>query len=726
MTVLNSALSDTMRIPIMLSLFTFCLYTGTFCSAQDSSLQKVTNLRAVTITGQKNRIEVKGSKITLNVQNSAVAAGGTAFDLLRQLPGVSIGQDDNIQLRGASGINVMIDGKMTYLSGKALVELLKGTSATNISKVELLLSPTAAFDAAGNAGIINIVNKKNAEKGYAIDLKTGISKGNRWMHNENVTASYRTGTFNISGSFDYNTPHRYLHNQSGNTIAENGKDIAIKRDYKAFVDVRFYTYKVAAEWQFLPRHQLSAGYHGYLDDFRMDKFSVIVKSDAAHQETGTVISKSYITEPYHYDAANIGYQYDIDSSGKKISADAHYISYRNYSDGLLTASYQDGSKDALRSSQPGFIKVRSVKADAELPYTFAAIKAGIKYSYVSNDNSYRFDSLLNNGFVEAATMSDHFLYKEKIYAAYLSAAKTLGTRTSINLGFRLEHTKAEGITIKQTVNNRYSYTNLFPSLSIEHELTNGNSISLSAGRRIDRPSYADLNPVRWYNDQYFMYAGNPYLRPELAWIFSTSYNFRNRYVLTAAYRRHTDFLSRRLIMEEGTNAIISQRTNFGKMNRIDISASTPFKPANNWTIQLSTTLTYTSYPIGQLNGAKTLSQYAANIQLMQEFNLPLGISSEVACYWYSSELWGIYRKKGLFYTDAGLKKEFFRRKVNVRVAVTDIFRTNIYRAFSLSDDTDYYFRERPDTRRASLTITYHIGGKTSANKPRRIEEQDRL
>jgi outer membrane receptor protein involved in Fe transport len=707
-------------------LLIFFLYMNPVCRAQDSSLQKVTKLRAITVTGKKNRLEVKGDKITLNVQNSAVAAGGNAFDLLRQLPGISIGQDDNIQLRGASGINVMIDGKMTYLSGKALIELLKGTSAANISKVELLISPPAAFDAAGNAGIINIISKKNTEKGYAVDLRTTISKGNRWMHNENVTASYRTGAFNISGSFDYNTPHRYLHNESGNTIIENGRPIAISRDYKALVNIRFYTYKAAAEWEFLPHHHLSAGYHGYLDDFKMDKFSVISKSDAAQQAVGTVISKSNITEPYHYDAGNVGYQYDIDSSGKKVSVDAHYISYRNYSDGLMTASYQDGAMDALRSSQPGFIKVRSVKADAELPYTFITVKAGIKYSYVSNDNRYRFDSLLNNHFVEAATMSDHFRYKERIYAAYLSAAKTLGTKTSINLGLRLEHTKADGITIKQTVNNRYNYTKLFPSLSVDHELPNGDNISLTAGRRIERPSYSDLNPVRWYNDQYFLYAGNPYLRPELAWLFSSSYSFRDKYVLTVAYRRHTDFLSRRLITEQGTNAIISQRTNFGKMNRLDISASTPFKPDPNWTIQLSTTLSYTSYPIGQLIEIKTLTQYAANVQLIQELALPMGILAELACYWYSSELWGIYRKKGLFYTDIGLKKEFFNRKMNVRVSVTDLFRSNVYSAYSLSDDTDYYFKERTDTRRASISITYHIGGKVSANKPRRIEEQDRL
>jgi outer membrane receptor protein involved in Fe transport len=717
-----------MRVFPALPLLGFLLYTSAPCSAQtnDSMLRKITELRAVTVTGQKNRIDIKGDKIILNVQNSAVASGGTAFDLLRQLPGISIGQDDNIQLRGASGINVMIDGKMTYLSGKALVELLKGTSATNISKVELLLSPSAAYDAAGNAGIINIVSKKNMGKGYAVDLKTGVSKGNRWMHNENVTASYQTGTFHISGSFDYNTPHRYLHNQSSNTISESGRPIAIIRDYRALVDIRFYTYKAAAEWEFLPHHHLSAGYHGYLDDFKMDKFSVISKSDAVQQSVNTIISKSHITEPYHYDAGSVGYQYDIDSSGKKVSVDAHYISYRNYSDGLMTATYEDGAMDALRSSQPGFIKVRSVKADAELPYTFAAVRAGLKYSYVSNDNRYRFDSLLNNHFVEAATMSDHFLYKEKIYAAYLSAAKTVGKKTSISLGFRLEHTKADGNAIKQAVNNRYSYTQLFPSLSADHALPNGDNISLTVSRRIERPSYADLNPVRWYNDQYFMYAGNPYLRPELAWLFSGSYNLKNKYVVTAAYHRHTDFLSRRLVTEQGTNAIISQRTNFGKMNRLDISASAPFKPVPDWTIQLSTNLSYTSYPIGQLSGDKTLSRYAANVQLIQEIVLPMGFSAELACYWYSSELFGIYRKKELFYTDAGLKKAFFARRMNISLSVSDIFRSNVYRAFSLSDDTDYYFEERPDTRRASVSIIYHIGGKLPANKPRRIEEQDRL
>lgn len=697
----------------------------------DSLKRSAATLKEVTVTAEKKRLEVSGAKIVLNVQNSPLYAGASALDVLKTLPGITIGQDDNIALRGSSGVNVMLDGKMTFVSGKELAQLLRGTSAENISKIELLTAPPAEFDASGNAGIINIVTKKNQRKGYAVDVRSAISKGHYWMVNENITASLRTRQFSFNGSLDFNTPHRFNRVSSGNTIRENDADILIRRQYDVAYKIKFYTYRVGVEWQPSPRHQLMAGYSGYKDDFKALKFSEITKYDLDKHPLSVLRSTVSIIEPYYYDAVNLGYQFDIDPDGKKLTADAHYIAYRNYSDNFMSSVdfTPDGSamgeEQALRISQPGFIKIQSYKIDGEFPFKFLHLKTGLKYSRVTNDNKYDFDSLIRHQFEPAASLSDHFQYKEEITAAYATASKKV-KQTTFVAGLRVEHTSANGYTVKQTVNNQWEYAKLFPSFSIDHLFNENNRINIAASRRIERPTYASLNPVRWYNDPYFFYSGNADLRPEMGWLFATTYTWKQLYILSINYSRRTDFLSRELIPDPATNALISRMTNFSRLDRVDVQLSVPWECSHWWKVQGNAGIYYMAYPISQLPTVNKLSRWAGNVQLQHQLQLPGKVSMEVAMNWYSTALMGIYKKNGYFFTDLGCKRSFFGNKLDARFSLSDVFGTNHYKAFSLSNHTDYFFHDRPDNRRVGLSLTWHFGGKLQTSQARRIEEQDRL
>ncbi|WP_152596445.1 Plug domain-containing protein [Algibacter lectus] len=233
----------------------------------------------VVLTFKEPLVEADKGKLTFNLKNSALTTGQTALDMLKKLPGISVGQNDNILFRGASGINVMIDGKMTYLSGSQLANLLKGMSAEDINKIELITSPTAEFDAAGNTGIINIIPIKNIKKGYAVDLRTAVSKGKYWMTNENISASLRTKKINLYGSFDYNTPHRFTQNNSGNTINEEENTFQLNRENEKTFKIKYYTWRLGTEWQFSPKHNIGISYHGYIDDFKGFNNSTVNKVD---------------------------------------------------------------------------------------------------------------------------------------------------------------------------------------------------------------------------------------------------------------------------------------------------------------------------------------------------------------------------------------------------------------------------------------------------------------
>ncbi|MEO6282395.1 MAG: outer membrane beta-barrel protein [Dyadobacter sp.] len=693
--------------------------------------ETASELQAVTVTSKKQTIEMQHGKLIYNVQNSALTSGSSALDLLRKVPGVSLGQDEQIMLKGSSGLNVMVDGKMTYLSEQQLIQLLKGMNAENISKIEVISAPTAEFDAAGNAGIINFVTKKNTQSGYSVDFRSGVSKGKFWMVNENITGSYRTKKLNIFGTLDFNTPHTFMKSSSGSSIVEHGERVYLKRELRTPHKINFYTYKLGADWQIAPKHQISAGYSGYLDDFVKDNASSTVRKLDAHGKLlGVVRSNNYLEEPYYYNATNLSYKFDIDSLGKKVTVDGHYISYRNNSDGVLSTDIQDYGEQAsvvnkLQVHQPGIVTIRSIKADIELPFDMVTLKAGAKYAYVTNDNQFTFDSLSNGQFIEASSMSNHFKYDEKIAALYISAARKL-ERTSIEVGLRLESTVAAGRTVKQGIENHWDYTTLFPSLTIDHTIDSHNKVNISVSRRINRPGYASLNPVRWYADQFFYYSGNPYLKPEMAWLFSADYTFKDKYVLTASYGRRTNYLSRRLVIEENTNAIISQSANYDNMQRLDLLASVPIQLFPFWEVQITGGINHTRYPIPLLEKEKTFSLWASSLIISQQIKLPAGFNMEVSANYTSDELWGIYRRRSVFFADVGLRKSLFKGKVDARFSFNDFLRTNLYKGASLSDFTDYYYQDRPDSHRLAISFRYHLGGKLQSSQSRRIEEQDRL
>lgn len=700
-------------------------YTCHFVLVEDSA-----TLKEVTVKSKKQQIEIDKGKIVFNVQGTAITAGLTAFDLLKKLPGVTADQNENITLRGSSGVNILVDGKMTYLSGTQLTTYLKGISAEDINKIELNLTPSAEYDAAGNAGIINIIPKKNLQKGYAVDIRSGLTKGHYWMANENVSVSHRSKKLGLYVSVGFKMPRNLWKGNSGNTVQDGIQSITLKRQSESADEPLYYSWRIGAEWQLLPKHRISIDYNGYFDDWKATNNSTVESAGLNGGLLSSIRSSNRLIEPYHYDAVNFNYRFDIDSAGKKITAETHYVSYRNYSDAVMTTDEYDAYgnftwRNVLRSHQPGFITIRSAKADAALPFRKIAVKAGLKYAEVENDNQYRFDSLHDGGYMEVENMSNHFRYKEQVAAAYISASKKLN-KTSVDAGIRLEYTKTNGYTIKQDVSNNWEYTRLFPTFSLEQEIAANDKLSLSVSRRINRPSYSQLNPVRWYTDQYFYYAGNPGLLPEMAWVSSAAYTLEQKYVVTLSYGLNSNYINRKLIIDSNGVSIKSQAANLGNMHRLDIIASVPVKLFSFWELQLMPDISYMRYPVSQLSGEKVISKWFAAISLQQQFKFPAGIRVDVSAQYYSAGLRGIYMTRANFYTDIGIKKSILNSKLDLQLTCSDIFNTTRYRGVSQSSITDYYYNDRPDTRRIGITLHYHIGNDVIKGSSKKTDEQERL
>lgn len=687
-------------------------------------------LDEVVVTFKESLVEAGKGKVTFNVASSATSSGVSSFDLLKKIPGVSIGQSDEIVLRGTTGVNVMIDGKMSYLSGNQLGILLRGLSAEDIDKVELITNPSAAYDAAGNSGIINIVTKKNRARGYALSLKSSVSKGRSWMNNQNISGSVNSERWNAYASFDYNTPHRFRKSKSGNTIVENEEQIILNRENQNPFDINFYTWKAGGDWQFAPKHRIGVHYHGYFDDFTSYKTSSIRKERTDGSLFSDVYSTYDLEEPYHYDAINMDYRFDIDTTGKKITADARYISYRNFSDGLMEGKHYDAEGQLLRTytmriHQPGFIKIKSVQADADLPFPEVGFKAGLKFAKASNDNNFRSEEKTGDDFVELPELTNHFKYKEQISAAYVSASGTLGN-AEIEAGIRLEHTRAEALLLDGSFDNDWEYTRLFPNLSLAYYLGDDHKLDLAVSRRINRPSYSSLNPVRWYNDEYFYYSGNPELVPEMGWLFSASYTFMKKYILSAEYSKRNNYISYNLSYDDNGVTVRSRSANFSHFDRVDFNLIAPFPIADFWEIQFFGGLNYTTYPLSEAGKERDLGKWAATLSVQQQLKFLEHYSADISVKYTTAELRGVYMTKAVFFTDLGIKRSFLDGKLDAVFTLSDVFNGYWMYGTSQSSLTDYYYEDKPDSRRVGLTLRYHFGGNLIKEKTTKTDEQKRL
>eukprot|EP01133_Synstelium_polycarpum_P011087 gene11087-12918_t len=711
-----------MKIYPLLFLLMSC--SVAFAQKDSTLLRKDTTakqLELVTISSSRKNVEMKNGKLVYNVEKSAAAAGSTAFDLLRRTPGVKVDQDENLLLKGSAAANVMIDGKMNYLSAQQLASLLKGMTSDQISRIEMITAPSAQYDASGNSGIINIVTRKSSKPGYALNLSSGITLGHYVLNNQNITGNVRVKRFNFFG----NLGHSYLRSyreENSRQVLDTKTGTAQMVDRIGFNPFRsqYYSYRLGTDVYLNKKQQIGFVYTGTKDDWIKDAVYTTYTRNKNEELLSARDSRVYSKEPYYNNAYNLNYKYSIDSIGKMLTADADYISYRNNSDGHLGSG-----TSLLNYHQPSFIDIRSLKTDLVWPIGKWNFKTGLKYSSVNIDNNFSYDSLQNNTLVQVPSLSDHFIYKEQIAAVYFSAAKQW-ENTTLDAGLRLEHTRSEGNAVNTASLNKRLYTDLFPSLSLTQQLGTNHKLDFSLSRRINRPGYRDLNPARYFIDQSSYYQGNPGLVAEKAWVVSGAYTLMDKYIASLSFNRADQFISSSINSDPVTGTLIQSVANFSHKDRFEAQVIVPIEISTFWSISTSATLSYTRYPLAQLQGFKNVDKMAIDLYAGQTFRLPGKTSLELLTRYTSADLNGVYMARYYFSMDGGIKKTLLKDKLDVKFAFADLFHTNRYWGYSLSNTANFSYKNIPDSRRFSFGLSYRLGGKLSGNKPRQTDEQKRL
>ncbi|MEO5910336.1 MAG: outer membrane beta-barrel family protein [Pelobium sp.] len=695
------------------------------------------SLNEVTVTAKKPLIERKVDRLVLNVENSTLAVGSTALEVLQRAPGVTVDQNDNIAMQGKQGVNVMLDGKMTYMSNADVVNMLKNMQSNEIETIELITNPSSKYDASGNAGIINIKRKKGKGLGTNGSINAGIGQGINTRGNAGISINNRSKNANVFGSYNYS--------HSGNDQVLN-----IDRITGTGNNVDFFS-QAADNHTKNNNNNFKGGVDFFLNKNNTLGFMVngYIANRAENNTNNTLIGKSFNSSDssvfvnstgdknYKNFSYNANYKVTLDSLGQEFTADADYSNYKgnelsNYDNYFFRP---DGSTLNnplfIRNGTPSKINISALKADYVKPLTKTVkLEAGAKSSWVTTDNDFQFAQLQGAQWKNDASKSNHFIYTENVNATYFNISKEF-KKTSIQFGLRAEQTNSKGDLV--TTNNvvKRSYVNFFPTAFISQPLGKNHDLSLSYSRRIDRPSYDDLNPFIYYLDQYTYSKGNPFLKPQFTNNFEVGYTLKKMYSLTLSYSLTKDVITQVLLPDDANKSLYQTNANLDKQINYGANMNVPITIAKWWNSSNNFGGFYMGFRSADLQG-KTLNTGKTVFQLNSQHNFTITktLGAELSADYTSPMEYGTLKIQSQYGLNAGLSKSLMNKKLSIKLAMTDILNTRTQTLASAYPGLSYNLTQKNETQIAKLSLSYKFGKndiKPSRRRATGLEsEQSRL
>ncbi len=680
-------------------------------------------LEEVTVTTtRKPMIEVKADKMVFNVESSINATGSDALELLQKSPGVQVDNNDNISMKGKNGVKVYVDGKMLELDTKDLAAYLRSINSNDIEAIEMISNPSAKYDASGNAGIINIRLKKNKKFGTNGSTSLGFVQGVTPKGNASVNLNYRDKKVNLFGNVSGNVGDHQntlnlnriqkdtVYDQHSTNINSN-KSVNIKGGADYFIDSKN-TFGVMGRYSYDKSNWTSSGHTAiYAGKEIADSF--IKNLIATNNTPGHRINTD----------ANLNYRY-ADTSGTEVNADADYGTFRGTGTSFQPNYYYGNTNNTnllsaaiYANNTPTSIDIYTAKVDVEKNFLKEKLGYGAKYSNVKTANTFDFydnvDPTTKIG-TKVLSKSNSFTYAEKIFAGYLNYQRQLNAKWSIQAGLRLERTNSNGTLVRvdgvvQPDNNHdTTYLNLFPSGALTWNINKKNSLNLTYSRRIDRPSYQDLNPFENKLDELTYEKGNAFLKPQYTDNVELTHTFMGFLNTTVGYSNVTNYATQ--ITDTIANATYVQQQNLATQQIFTFNLGSPLPIKKWWNGYANFWYNYQIFD-GHINDKKVhteLPMYGAYLQ--STFTLGHNYTAEVSGWYNGPSVWGAtWKTKPQGGLDLGVQKQFWDKKASLKLNVTDVFLSEPWKANSDFGGLKIDAGGSWESRTVRLNFTYRFG-----------------
>ncbi len=688
-------------------------------------------LSEVVIKADVPFIERRADKIIVNL-NEGLTAGASIMEVMDKLPGVRVSMQDQISLNG-KGITVYIDGRITPLSGEALASFLKGMSSSNIEKVELITNPSSKYDAAGSGGIINIIRKKNTTEGLIGSLFGGYQQARYGRHSGGLTLNVKNKVYNFFFSTNYAYTKYFIDSKSSYNNYAASNTFLGQSQFNAFStrDNRVLTPSIGFDFYLAKKTTLSVSSTESLTGYNKLGTTLFVDSDEAQLQNRRLDMVNNAKARLNSNISNVHLLHKFDSLGKEITADLDYSYYGNNTnldnaDKLYDAenNFVSGKNDLLDADSK--IRMYALKADYTNPIDkLTNLEFGLKASYVDSDNANLFFNMLSGVKTPDNASTDNFKYTENINALYLNFNKKY-KKLSFQMGLRGEHTLGRGRQAQTQTEFTNQYTKLFPSMSFDYKLNNTHGLTLNFNKRINRPSYENLNPLLRIINSTTYTQGNPRLSPVVSYNSSLSYSYKNEFFI----HLHYDLGLREVItttsFDPGAGTFTSQPGNnkYSNYFRAFIIYSKRLKP---WWLTSNSIQVFQQQYKSTVNGFALNSSGipASDISSYQEFSIGKRLAL-MALLKYQSRFESRNRiTEANFYSSGGVRLKVFGDRGSVSVQLVDMFASYNNRYTENSVLTKQVGENYFDTRVLYTNFTYNFGkGRVkSVNKGNASEEE---
>ncbi|MFK8270531.1 outer membrane beta-barrel protein [Capnocytophaga stomatis] len=696
----------------------------------------ITELSGVVVSADRKKpaIKLEEGKIIFSPRESSITSGGNALEALRKTPGVLIDNSYAISILGKKGAMVFINGKSTYMQSEDLANFLKSVSVSQIKNIEVMLNPSAQYDAEGGAGIINIVLSKHNIEGTYISVGSSVSYWNHLRNATDVSLQHNTEKLNINASYSH---------QVGYIDYDYGSER--KLDDKWYISSSADT----------DRRSSVSGNFGL--DYLLNKKNTIGMNLSVNSHFGKggidtqndIFDKNFNYEKTLYGQSNYFKQRNAryalstfyafePSENEKYNLDVDYVFF----DGLSGVNQPNWHKDlrgnriaddVFMADSDRKIHIFASAFHQKFPLWKGNWSSGIKFSQVYSNNISDFFTVLPSGNELNANRSNTFDYKERLLAAYLQYAIPISEKVSAEVGIRSEYTFSVGkLFPRQGSNQKYqenkrNYINFFPSSSLTYQKDEKIAYSLNYSSRIARPAYQDLSPFILALDGLSDWVGNPFLEPQKIHKISGSGTWGNTTAILS-YTYTNDF-SEQITEKQPNERVIMIPRNIGYQNHFSASILQEIRWSSWYKMHINPSLFYIRNSFQIENYASfSPSKWTFSCNSQHQFQLPWKLTGEINADYTTKQIANVNEiSKPSGGIDIGLQRSFWENQLSVAFSFTDIFHTRRWDSESHLPNLDNYIWGYAESRQVKLYLTYKIGKQSQKTSHKSdLEEADRL
>lgn len=708
------------------------LFVGTlsqFLEVPDIELQEnTTTLNEVTIAAKQDEVSGKMDKKVFSVADNISQSGGSVLQTMQNLPGVTV-QDGKVQLRGSDKITVLIDGKQTALTGMGSQSGLDNIPASAIEKIEIINNPSAKYDANGNAGIINIVYKKNSQDGF--NGKAGLAGGigSLWVRKQNfpgirpqyrftpkvnpsLSFNYRKGKVNFFFQGDYLYTQTLNKNEFVTRTYDNGT--VINQQTKRNRNTHFATVKTGIDYSINEHNMLTLsglfGTEKILDNGDQPFFNAdfserlrlwqFLEDELKITAMATVAYQHKFKQPGHL--LNLGFNYTFHREDEKY-----------FFDNILPA-FTGKDAFALISDE----HVADVTADYVRPLKYGRIEGGLKFRYRVIPTNMKFIPGLNSPLDSAS--GGPATYNEIIpalYSNYIFESKKFEAEVGLRVEYvNINYVVGAGHPVYKT--DGYYYIQPFPNVRLAYKISDHHKLSLFYNRRVDRPNEVDIRIFPKYDDAEIIKVGNPSLRPQFTHLVELGYkaNWKSGYIYAAAYHRLADgTITRIRTVVPGSTLLYSVMQNTGRSYATgleivlsqDITKLFTFNlNLNGYHNRINAYTVINQYPVATTFSAPVNQVFSGNVKLNTFFHLPLKFEIQMAAIYLAPDLIPQGKIGHRFTLNLGLKKTIQKGKGELFINATDLLNTMVTREEIRGNGFNYVGRDYYETQVIRFGYSY--------------------